>query len=188
MANEVLVKQGGKLILGGSDCNPSAGNLRGTETDLFTIDNVANGIWHQSVKIDLGLGNALWGARFRIAAGIEWITTAPTAGNTVDFYIGYSDNSVVGDDNPGNLSGADAVYNGYGAAAVDAAEAAKQLIYVGSLVCTADIDTQVAEIGIISPLGRYACLVIDNESGQTINATDGIECAVHINELIDEVQ
>jgi len=190
VAKEVLIKQGGKIIVGDSDCNPTAGvGLAGTETDNMDFLNLLDATWLQSAKFDFGLGTTttLWGSRWRVVAGLEF-DSAPVAGDIVDFYLGYSDSGTAANDNPGNLSGSSAAYNGYGAAAADAAEAAKQLVYIGSLVCTADADVQIAEIAIISPPSRYGILVVNNESNVTIADTDGIETSVHFIEIIEEVQ
>ena len=96
------------------------------------------------------------------------------------FFIGFSSSATAGNDNPGNLSGSDAAYNGYGAAAADATEASKQLIYVGRLVTTADTDIQHAEIGEFMAELRYAMIAVHNDSGVSLAATDAIETAVII--------
>jgi len=185
MANEVLVKQGGEIIIGDSDCNGTAGvGLTGVEDTDFTFLNFLDATAGQSVKFSF---STPWGTRWRVVAAMEF-DAAPTAGLTVDFYIGYSDSATAGNENPGNLSGAAGLYQGYGADAASGVEALPQLHFIGSMVLTADADVQIAEIGVISPLADNACLVIDNNSGQTIADTDGIETSVHIIEIIDEVQ
>jgi len=185
MANDVLRKAGTEIIIGDSDCNPTAGvGLTGTETTDFTFLNLLTATLGQSVKFSF---STPWGTRWRVVAGLEF-DSAPTAGLAVNFYIGYSDSATAANENPGNLSGAAGAYQGYGADAASGVEALKQLIYVGTLICTADADVQVAEIGIITPTADNACLVIENNSGQTIADTDGIETSVHIIEIIDEIQ
>jgi len=185
MANDVLLKAGTKIIIGDSDCNPTAGiGLTGVEDTLFDFTNFLTATLEQSVKFGFGTP---WGRRWRVASGLEFIA-APTAGLTVDYYIGYSDSATVGNENPGNLSGAVGPYQGYGADAASGIEALLQLYYIGSLVCTNDIAVQVAEIGIITPLANNACLVIHNLSGQTIADVDGVETCVQIIEIIDEIQ
>jgi len=148
MANDVLRKAGTKIIIGDSDCNPTAGaGLTGTETTDFTFLNLLTATAGQSVKFGF---STPWGTRWRVVAGLEF-DSAPTAGLTVDFYIGYSDSATPANNNPGNLSGAAGAYQGYGSDAASGVEALKQLIYIGSLICTADADVQVAEIAIITP-------------------------------------
>jgi len=185
MANDVLRKVGAEIVVGASDCNgtPGAG-LTGTETDLFTFLNFATGTLGQSVKFSF---SAPWGALWRVVAAMEF-DIAPVAGLTVDFWIGYSNNSTVGNDNPGNLSGAVGAYQGYGGDAASGIEALPQLYRIGSMILTLDADIQIAEIGIINPPTTHGCLVIHNKSGQTIADTDGIETSVHIQEIIDEIQ
>ena len=183
--NLVLRKAGTKIIVGDSDCNPTAGvGLTGTETVDFTFLNLLTATAGQSVKFSF---STPWGTLWRVVAGLEF-DSAPTAGLTVNFFIGYSDSITAGNNNPGNLSVAAGAYQGYGADAASGVEAMKQLIFVGSLICTADADVQIAEIGIIAPTADNACLVVDNQSGQTIADTDGVETSVHIIEIIDEIQ
>ena len=169
-----------------SDCNPTAGiGLAGTEDVNMDFLNFLTAEWLSSAKMNFATP---YGTLWRVVAGLEFIA-APTAGKTVDFYIGYSTSATAGNENPANLSGASVhPYIGYGAAAADAAEAAKQLSFIGSLVCTADADIQVAEIGIISPLSDRGILVMFNDSGQTIADTDGVETSVHFKEIIAEIQ
>jgi len=185
MANDVLQKAGAKIIIGDSDCNPTAGvGLTGVEDTDFTFLNFLTATLGQSVKFSF---STPWGRRWRVVSGLEFIA-APTAGLTVDFYIGYSDSATAANENPGNLSGAAGAYQGYGGDAASGIEALLQLYYIGSLICTADIAIQVAEIGIITPLADNACLVIHNQSGQTIADIDGVETSVQIIEIIDEIQ
>lgn len=185
MANDVLRKAGAKIIIGDSDCNPTAGiGLTGVEDTDFTFLNFLTATLGQSVKFSF---STPWGTLWRVVAGLEFIA-APTAGLTVDFHIGYSDSATAANDNPGNLSGAAGAYQGYGADAASGIEALLHLHFIGALTCTADADIQVAEIGIIRPPADNACLVIHNKSGQTIADTDGVETSVHIIEIIDEIQ
>ena len=185
MANDVLQKAGAEIIIGDSDCNGTAGaGLTGTEDTDFTFLNFLTLTAGQSVKFSF---STPCGTRWRVVAAMEF-DAAPVAGETVDFYIGYSDSATAANENPGNLSGATGIYQGYGADTASGDEALPQLVYIGSMVCTADADIQIAEIGIITPLADNGCLVISNQTGVTIADTDGIETSVHIIEIIDEIQ
>ena len=154
-----------------------AGQPTGTDADI-DLDGVAiSGAAQQSVKLDLGSVNL--DLEYQMKAYIEF-HSAPTAGGTVDFYLGFSNDDTAGEDNPGNLSGADGVFQGYGADTASGTEALKQLEYIGSLVVTADIDLQVAPIGIFTPKGRYCMLVVVNNTSVALCDTDAIETAVAI--------
>lgn len=185
MATEILVKSGTSIILADTtDHSPTAGaTLSGTRTDQIDLTSLAAGSYRQSDKFDFGDTRA---GQHVIRAAIEW-GSAPTAGGAVNFFIGYSDSGTAANSNPGNLSGSDAAYVGYGAAASDATEAIPQLDFVGSLVATADADIQVAEIGIITAKLRYGIIVVDNSSSQAF-AADAVEMSIHIIPLIDEAQ
>ena len=143
------------------------------------------GALRQSVKLDLGSANL----------DVEWETTAyiefhsaPTAGGEVSFYLGFSSSATAGQDNPGNLSGTDAAYVGYGAAAADGIEALPQLMWIGSLIVTADADIQVANLGTFMPLRRYASLVVYDNTDTAIANTDAIETGVAITPLQHQIQ
>ena len=146
-------------------------DLNGTGTGL------ASGAYRQSEKLDLG--SASLDVEWVMKAYIEF-HSAPVAGGLVNFFLGFSNDATAGEDNPGNLSGTDAAYNGYGAAATDADEAILQLDYIGSLPVTADIDLQVKTIGLFIPRFRYCCLVVHNGTSVAIAGTDAIETAVAI--------
>jgi len=139
----------------------------------------------QSVKLDLGSANldVLWSMK----AYLEW-HSAPAAGGTVDFYLGWSNDATAGEDNPANLSGTDAAFVGYGAAAADGIEALQQLDFIGSLITTADADIQVALIGDFIPKARYCMLVVINKSSVNLANTDAIETGVAITPMQYQVQ
>lgn len=157
----------------------------GTDADIDLGALGTTPDFRQSAKMDLGSVNL--DLEYEMMAYIEW-HSAPTAGGTVDFYLGWSADGTAGNNNPGGLSGADAAYNGYGAAAADAAEAVKQLDYIGSLVATADATVQVASIGMFSPKARYCMLVVGNNSSVNLANTDAIETAVAITPITTQIQ
>ena len=174
-----------KLVLGtvkvfsnsGEYSPADAGQPTGTDADIDLGALATGGVARQSVKLDLGSANldALW----MMKAYIEW-HSPPTAGGTVDFYLGFFGDPTAGEDNPANLSGTDAVFQGYGADTASGTEALKQLDYVGSLPATADADVQVKVIGVFQPTNRYCCLVVVNNSSVNLANTDAIETAVAI--------
>ena len=184
MANEVLVKEGTQILFNVAATYNPATALNDIEvptpTDVdWTPDGITNGQARASDKVDLGATRA---AKYSVIAAIEF-ATAPTTGNTVDFYWAPSAVSTAGTGNPGNVSGTDADYTGTPATL---AEGLAQLMYIGSLVCTADANIQVAPIGILVSPTRHGTLVVDNNSGVTWG--DNVETAVAFDPIIDEVQ
>ncbi len=82
------------------------------------------------------------------------------------------------------MSGSDADYTGSPATL---AEGVAQLQFIGSLICSADNEFQIQDIGVFSPTHRYGCLVVKNECGQTI-CTDVVETAVVMTPIVPESQ
>jgi hypothetical protein len=162
-----------------------AGQPTGTDADIDLGALGISGVARQSVKLDLGSANL--DIEYEMMAYIEW-HSAPTAGGTVDFYLGWSDNATAGSNNPANLSGTDAVFQGYGADTASGTEALKQLDYVGSLVATADADVQVGSVGMFAPKARYVCLVVVNNSSVALANTDAIETAVTVTPITTQIQ
>lgn len=185
MATEILVKSGQLIVLADTtDHSPTAGaGLVGTRTDQIDLTSLAAAAYRQSTKFDFTTPRA---NRWMVRGCFEW-SVAPTAGGTVDVYIGFSDSATAANNNPGNLSGADGAWNGYGAAATDADEVVAQLDYVGSCVVGNDADIQIAELGIIVPKQQYGNLVVRNNTDQAFIA-DAVEMSVHLMELIEESQ
>jgi hypothetical protein len=154
-----------------------AGQPTGTDADIDLGALATGGVARQSVKLDLGSANL--DIEYQMKAYIEW-HSAPTAGGAVDFYVGFSNDATAGEDNPANLSGTDTTFQGYGGDTASGTEALKQLMYVGSLLATADADVQVANVGIFPIKGRYCMLVVVNNSSVNLANTDAIETGVAI--------
>lgn len=162
-----------------------AGAPTGTDADIDLGALATGGVARQSVKMDLGSANL--DMLYEMTAYIEW-HTAPTAGGTVDFYVGWSDSTTPANNNPGGLDGTDSIYQGYGADTASGTEGLKQLEFVGSLVATADLTVQVAPIGMIAPKAQYVALVVVNNTDQNIANTDAIETAVGLTPLTLQLQ
>ena len=191
MANKVLVTvQDGtppQLCFAdhATDFSPTAANSLevGTPTDVqLDLTGVTNTSWRQSAKADLGANRA---SRYRVRAALEF-ATAPTAGNLVHMYWSPSGSAMAANANSGGASGSDAAYAGYSS---NAAASARQLTYIGALVCTAQATTtvQVAEVGEFEPSEQYGSLAVDNESGVTM-MSDAVEMHVVFDPIIDEIQ
>lgn len=161
------------------------GQPTGTDADIDLGALATGGVARQSVKMDLGSVNL--DVQYEMMAYIEW-HSAPTAGGTVDFYLGWSDSSTAANNNPANLSGTDAAFQGYGADTASGTEALNQLDYIGSLVATADADVQVASIGVVAPKARYCMLVVVNNSSVNLANTDAIETAVTLTPITLQIQ
>ena len=133
----------------------------------ITLASLANGSARQAAKLDLGATRA---ERYRIFAQLEFGAN-PNAGGHVNIYAGYSDSGTPNANNPANLSGTDAAYAGYSSNKDDALQ---HLEHVGTLVTTGDATptVQAAECGDFSPLDRYVCFVIDNQSGAALHSSD----------------
>jgi hypothetical protein len=133
----------------------------------ITLASVANAAARQSVKLDLG---ATRGLIYRVRAALELAAT-PTAGNTVDLYWAPSPSGTAGTDNPGGVSGTDAAYAGYSS---NLTASLKQLVFIGSFVCTTQTTATVqkAFVGSFVPPNRYGSLVVVNNSGAAIHSSD----------------
>lgn len=132
----------------------------------ITLTSLANGSGRQSVKLDLGATRA---AQYRVKAAFE-IAATPTAGATIDLYWAPSTSGTAGTDNPANVTGADAAYAGYSS---NLTASIKQLVYIGSFVCTtqATSTVQAAIVGSFNPQLRYGSLVVVNNSGAALHSS-----------------
>lgn len=135
----------------------------------ITLASLANGNGtsaggRQSATLDLG---ALWAQRWRIDTEFELAAT-PTAGNAINLFGSFTNATGAG---VGNTSGSDAAYTGY-SNNIDAAT--KQLVFLGSHICTAQATSTVqkSNVGLFFPTGRYLNLVVDNRSGAAFHSTD----------------
>lgn len=142
-----------------------------TRTAQLDLTSIANGAARQGDKADLGATRAM---RFEVHVGVE-LDVAPTAGNEIDIYWSSSASATAGTGNSGGASGADGAYK-----AGEEAEWARQLTYVGSLVCTADAATtvqrQCINVAFVPPQ-RYGMPVVYNRSGQALEG-DAVEMYV----------
>ena len=179
-----------KIVIGtpivlGNSVDYVDGNGLGARTDQIDLTSLAAGAARQSDKFDLGVDLDL---EYVLAAAIEF-ASAPTSGETVDFYLSFSNSAAAGTGNAGGVSGSESGYSGAAGDAV--ADTVPQLVYVGSLVCTSDgvgvvqIDNS---IGIFTPRARYATLVVVNNTGGDAFDSDAINSAVRIAPLETQIQ
>lgn len=168
---------------------PTAANDLRVSTDgsqeidvQLDLTSVANNAARQSTKVDLGENRARC---YAVRAAFEFAAT-PTAGNTVELWWAPSSSATAGNRNPGAVSGADSAYSGY-SSNLDAS--IKQLVYIGTFVCTAQATgtVQVAEVGRLCPTERYGSLVAYNKSGAAFHS-DAAENNISFDPVVDEVQ
>ncbi len=180
----ITIGNGTIIVLGdATDHNPTAG-VAPTDADTNQIDltSLGAGAYRQSAKFDFGSSRA---REWMMRAAIEPVS-APTAGEVVEFFLGFSNSATAANANPGNLSGSDAAWVGYGAAATDADEVVGQLVRVGHLVFGADADVHVGEVGIFAPVLQYGILVVRNGLSVALD-TDAIQMSVHLIPITETV-
>ena len=186
MSNEVLKKVGTPQICfadHAGDFSPTNDLQVGTPTEVqMSFVGVADTEARQSDKVDLGATRA---STYEMMASLEF-ATAPTVGDSVDFYWAPSSSSVSGTANPGGVDGVDSDYTGYNS---DMTSASKQLDYMGSAILVTGVTpvVQVSYCGVFSPSNRYGTLVARNVSGSDIHSDD-VECHIVLNPIVDEVQ
>jgi hypothetical protein len=187
LPDKIKITRGTTLVFSNSgEYSPTdAGQPTGTAADIDLQSLGTSGAARQSAKMDLG--SATLDVEYEMTAYIEW-HSAPTAGGSVDFYVGFSTSATAGDGNPGNLSGTDAAWQGYGADTASGTEVLPQLQYVGSLVAAADADIQVGTVGVFRARARYMMLVVVNNSSVALCNTDAIETGVAVTPLIYSIE
>lgn len=170
-----------------TDYSPTAANdLRhasATDTEVqIDCTSLSDTAARQSAKADLG---AIRAPLYHCRAAIEFAAT-PTAGEVVELYWAPSQHATAGTGNPGNATGADAVYAGYSS---NLADSIKQLQLIGYFVNTAQATStvQVAEVGLFEPAERYGSLIVKNESGAAFHS-DMVETAFYFDPVYPEIQ
>lgn len=186
-SNQILTEVGQTQLLfnvAGSYAPAALNNLElDTATDVaFDWSDTAAGAAEQSAKADLLAERA---PEYAIHAAFEF-ATAPVTGETVDLYWAPSVNATAGSGNPGFVTGVTAAYAG---GAANLAEGLLQLIFLGSVVCSADATTtvQMAFVGVFSPPTRYGSLVVVNNTSDAAHS-DAVESAVSLTPIVPDVQ
>jgi hypothetical protein len=173
MANEVLVKSGTPIVV--------------TFTSLAScVTTTTNGA-AQSAKMDLGATRA----QQMVVRLQTQFTAAPTAGGTLEVYVGFSSQSTATSGNVAGLTGSDALYTGQ---SNNAGDAKRQLTFVGVMVVAAVSSTttsasvvQVADVGSFVPTDRYCqVVVVDNTSQNMATYSAWHVCTIY--PVVDEVQ
>ena len=187
--NQVLHKDGVAGFLFSNSTEYVAtdlGDLENTDTAPTAVQfdpagSVTTQTARQSTKCDLGATHAM---SYAVTASFEF-ATAPVTGETVDLYWSPSHSGTAGKGNMGSTTGVDGVYAG-GAATL--AEGLKNLMFIGSLVCSADATTyiQTGFVAVFSPPDRYGNLVAHNNTADDYHS-DGIEIAVSFEPIIPDI-
>jgi len=179
MANEVLVKTGTPICF--ANTGDYVANSGYAQTHQLNLTSLADDAARMSAYADLGAARA---AGYAVRVGIE-LDVAAGAGVVVDFYWAAgpgSGGAVIYD---GGVTGADGAYK-----AAEEDEWVKQLIYIGSLVCTNDASPMVQVQTIATrfePPTRAGCVVVHNKTGQAFEG-DAVEMFVALIPIVDEVQ
>lgn len=163
-----------------TDHSPAANYNLGARTDQIDCTDLAAGAARQSAKFDFG---ATWDMEMVLAAVVEWETTPEVAaGETLDYYIGYSSSNSAAVANPANLSGSDAAYTGMTGGTL--ANSLKQLTYIGSQVMDNVINTDMPQIdtniATFVPRDRYGILVVYNNAASAALHSDMVETSFRI--------
>lgn len=168
MATLTLLNEGTPIVWADTT-DYSATNSGFTRTHQLLLENIANGAGRQGAKADLGDPRP---DVYTVIVGFEF-QSAPTAGTEVEVYWSSSISGTAGTGNTGGAGGSDAAYK-----AGEEDEWKRQLLYVGSLVATADGNTtpqyQCINSAFVPP-ARYGMPVVINKSGQSLNTADAIE-------------
>lgn len=127
-------------------------------THTLSVDALANGSARMGASADLG---ADFAERYLLYILVETGTNAPTAGNTIDVYLIFSnDNSTW----PAKVTGSDGAYT-LGTSDANLRQAGTPY----SLIATADANTVLVQSPfIITPRGRYVVPIYDNNLGQAV--------------------
>lgn len=138
-------------------------NLGGDKT--MTLKNKANGVIQEGAKsATLVDGTKGFPEVLRITVETK-LGVAPTDGNEMRLFLGFSGNSTAGTDNPGGLTGADAV--------VADSDQLPQLVFAGSVIVASSLGTGVQrQVLEVEPKKEYVIPVIQNSTGQTTSNVD----------------
>ncbi len=168
--------------------SPTVNNNLGTQTDQIDVTDLVNGTARQSNQVDFGVNMDL---EYVLSACVEWeVTPEIAAGETLDFYMAYSNSGTAAVANPGGVAGADAAYAGYAAGSL--AASLKQLTFLGSMSMDNVITTDQAQIDMaiatFSPRQRYGTLVVVNSAAAAALHSDVVETSFVFMPLVTQLQ
>jgi len=185
--NSVLQKYGTQLLFadhatdfGAAPATAAHSLIIGTPTDVqMNLSVLANAAMWQSAKTaTLADTGTAWPIEWVFGACMEGAAT-PTAGGTYDFYWNASPSATAGTGNSGGCSGTDLAYTAGGL---------DQLIFIGSLVCVANVINISSNVGTVVLPHLYGSLVIDNNSGVAMVDTTADNIHFTLTPIIPDVQ
>lgn len=136
----------------------------------------------QSDKIDLTASRA---QQMLLRVQTAWAVN-PAAGAPLECYVAFSSASTAGSSNVAGLVGAVGNYAGY---ANNAADAKRQLTFVGVLSACATTANQTCDVGTFTPTDQWCQVVLINGATQALAATNVTTVhQVQIFPLVDEAQ
>lgn len=190
MATNILQKNGTQIVFAdhAGDFSPSGQyDLRvGSPTNVqLSLASVTNTSARQSAKVDLGSTRA---PAYMVMGAFEFGMGVVPA-ETVEVYWSPSPQSGLNNANCGGTGGRDAAYSGTVGVGNNLSVAVRQLVYIGSHICTGDPTPsgQIGFIGVLQPQERYGSLVVKNESDATMHTNDR-QMHIIFNPIIDEIQ
>lgn len=148
----------------------------------LSMASVANAGFRQSAKFDFGEN---WAQEYQARGAFE-IAATPTAGKSINAFLSYSQSATAGTGNAGNASGSDAAYTGYSS---NGAASVLQLHQISSFIVTAQATAtvQVIEGWKFTPQGRYASLIVHDDTGAAMHSDD-VEIHIVLNPCVMEAQ
>ncbi len=186
MATENLVKEGTPIVWADETDYGGGAEVGGTRTLDLDLTDLLFTAARQGVKADLGATRA---ARYAITLAVEFkAADTPESGETVDLYWGPSGSTTAGVANQGGLVGTDAAYTG--TAGDSLADSLKQLMFLGSVVLTADTaGVPQRQTFVFSPPTRFGQPVVHNNTdAEDLNDVDAEEMYVRMVGIVDEFQ
>jgi len=164
-----------------NDLRKTSDGSQNLEVQL-SMASVANAGFRQSAKFDFGEN---WAQEYQARGAFE-IAATPTSLRSINAFLSYSQSGTAGNGNSGNVTGSDAAYTGYSS---NAAAAVTQLHQISSFPVTAQATStvQVIEGWTFTPKGRYASLVVQNDTGAAMHSDDA-EIHIVLNPCVMEGQ
>ncbi len=171
-----------------TDHGPATANNLGTRTDQIDCTDLVAGAARQSAQLDF---TANIDVEYVLSAAIEWeVTPEIAAGETVDFYMAWSNSGTAATANSGGASGSDSAYTGYSAGTL--AASLRQLDYLGSMVQDNVITTDQTQIDMaiatFTPRMRYGTLVVVNSAASAAFHSDMVETSFVFTPLTTQIQ
>ena len=189
MANEVLVKDGTRIVFGVSGSfSPADNGTNWTEgvapSVTLTLSGVIDAAGRQSDKVDLGATRA---ARYALFGCVDYTGESPSLGGRTDYYWAPSTDTTQAEGNVAGNSGADGAAPDGALGSIDLSEFVSMCQYIGSLFTHDGAVVQNGYVGAFSPPSRYGQLIVVNNGGDAYEADD-FEAHQVMVPIIDEVQ